>query len=97
MTSSLWSGRPSPRAFLICLLGSAAPHMWYVYVYVCVCARVSQTQVKLHRGKNASEDESGRGAEMIRPPTNDSAPSQRDLLDFQSWLLCLIKVLQQEC
>lgn len=61
MTSSLWSGSSSPKAFLICLLGSAAPHMWdvnvdvFVWVYVCM----SQTQVKSPRGRNANEDESG--------------------------------------
>lgn len=88
MTSSLWSGGPSPKAFLICLLGSTT--------FVCV----SQTLVKSPQGKkkHASEDESARGAEMIRPPTNDSTPSPGALLDFKrTYSFVLSKVSQQEC
>lgn len=89
MTSSLWSGGPSPKAFLICLLGSTT------------FVRVSQTSVKSPQGentKNASEDESARGAEVIRPPTNDSAASPGDLLDFKRTdSFVLSKVSQQEC
>lgn len=72
MTSSLWSGRPSPEAFLICLLGSAAPHM--LDVYICVCVTESSEVTVRGKKKKVGEDESCWGAEMIRPPTDDSAP-----------------------
>lgn len=47
--------------------------------------------------KNTSEDESARGAEMIRPPTSDSMASLGDLLDFKRTdSFVLSKVSQQE-
>lgn len=61
--------------------------MWDVCLCVClqecvfVCHRLKWSHYE--EEKNACEEESGWGAEMIRPPTDDSAPSQEDLLRFQ--------------
>lgn len=53
MTSSLWSSRPSPEAFLI--LSSWVNRIAYVFVQESAL----QTAVKSPLGKDASEDETG--------------------------------------
>lgn len=74
----------SLKAFLICLLGSTAPHP-----HLCVRLQWSQ-----RRKTNASEDES----EAIRPPTSDSTPTWGDLFDSVGTdSSVLSKVPQQEC
>lgn len=89
---------------LIALVGQAEPQgfsdlsSWVnstTYACMSVCVYVC---VKSPEGKNASEDESGWGTEMIRPPTNDSTPSRGDLLDFtRPDSSVLSEVSQQEC
>lgn len=74
----------SPKAFLICRLGSTAPHP-----HLCVRLQWSQ-----RRKTNASEDES----EAIRPPTSDSTPTWGDLFDSEGTDSSVpSKVPQQQC